>query len=185
MPRTLPTLIIVSGPPGSGKSTLAMRLSQHLGLPHCARDAIKQGQVWHGVTPDADPAHALQLACNQAFRETVALLLQHGVSHVCDAAFQHHVWQPFLDHWHPQARIKVIVCTVAETVRHQRLHHRLTNEPQRGHAHADATYLTNIAHHPPFQVLQTDHPTLVVATHTPTYNPPLAAIGAWAHDQCN
>ena len=81
---TRPTLIIVSGPPGSGKSTLATRLSQHLGLPHCARDAIKQGQAWHNAPLMETPQDA-QLACNHAFREMVSLLLCHDVSHVCDA----------------------------------------------------------------------------------------------------
>ena len=140
---TRPTLIIVSGPPGSGKSTLATRLSQHLGLPHCARDAIKQGQAWHNAPLMETPQDA-QLACNHAFREMVSLLLRHGVSHVCDAAFQHHVWQPFLAHWQPQARIKIISCAVDDPVRHQRLRQRLHAEPQRGDTHADAAYLATI-----------------------------------------
>jgi predicted kinase len=177
---TRPTLIIVSGPPGSGKSTLATRLSQHLGLPHCARDAIKQGQAWHNAPLMETPQDA-QLACNHAFREMVSLLLRHGVSHVCDAAFQHHVWQPFLAHWQPQACIKIIICAVDDPVRHQRLRQRLHAEPQRGDTHADAAYLATIAHHPPFQTLNTDYPTLVVTTHTPDYSPTFSNIATWVH----
>ncbi len=178
MQGTRPTLIIVSGPPGSGKSTLARQLSQHLGLPHCARDTIKQGQIWHDTSPIDTPQDA-NLACNQAFRDIVSRHLQHGVSHVCDAAFQHHVWQPFLATWHTQAHIKVIICHIDEPLRLQRLHQRLAAEPQRSAAHADAAYLHNISQHSPFQVLTTAYPTLVVDTQTPTYAPAIDAITTW------
>jgi predicted kinase len=41
-PRTIPLLIIVSGPPGAGKTTLARWLSHELSLPLLYRDGLKE-----------------------------------------------------------------------------------------------------------------------------------------------
>lgn len=181
MHTSLPMLVIISGPPGSGKSTLAARLSQHLGIPHCARDTIKQGQVWHRAT-HLGVAHDAHAACNRAFHDIVALSLRHGISLVCDAAFQHQGWQSFLATWQTQAHIRVLACHVDESLRRQRLLQRLHNEPQRHAAHDDQAYLADFSQHPPFHALHTTHPTLVVATHTPDYAPSFETLCAWVRE---
>jgi predicted kinase len=88
----LPTLVIVSGPAGSGKTTLAHRLAATIGCPALCRDELKEGMV--AATPGfvPGPSDPLTVRSYGLFFAAIGLFLEHGVTHVAEAAFQHTNW---------------------------------------------------------------------------------------------
>jgi MoxR-like ATPase len=42
---SLPTLVVVSGPPGAGKTTLAHEIARAVGCPATCRGEIKEGKA--------------------------------------------------------------------------------------------------------------------------------------------
>src|SRR5438552_4548835 len=96
MDKTHPFLTIVAGRPGSGKTTLAHALARAIRCPAICRDEIKEGVV-NSLTTAATQMDAVQRHANDVFFKTVELLLQHGVTLVAEAAFQHPVWAPRLE----------------------------------------------------------------------------------------
>ena len=98
----LPTLVIVSGPAGSGQTTLAHRLAGRIGCPALCRDEIKEGMV--AATPGfvPGPSDPLTVRSYSLFFAAIRLFLEHGVTHVAEAAFQHPNWERGLEPPRPQ-----------------------------------------------------------------------------------
>ena len=153
-----PPLIIVTGPPGAGKSTLALQLSAALPCPLISRDALRAGLVL-GNTQASD-----HTSVNQLFQTSVTHLLHHGSAVICEAAFQHPVWQTLLPDWHACAHIVVICCHIDASTALQRITTRLHQQPWRAHIHDDQTYIDQLRQNPS---LIDDFGYLTIAT--PTY----------------
>lgn len=179
---TLPTLIVVSGPPGSGKTTLTRQVADQIGCPAIIRDEIKQGMVL--ATPGFDPAgeDPLNLPTLDVFFDVLAVLLKGGVTVVAEAAFQDRLWRPNLQPLTGLAHIRIIRCSVAPSTAHDRIARRAGHDAHRA-AHADTDLLDAIAagNSPieSFVPISLDLPTLTVDT-SDGYQPDLAAIAAFA-----
>jgi predicted kinase len=133
---SLPTLVVVSGPPGSGKTTLAHQLARAVGCPAISRDEIKEGMVH--VTPAFAPAPGDELTRRTlpVFFGVLELLLRAGVTVVAEAAFQNQIWRPGLEPLQSLARFRIVHCTVAAEVAARRTLQRRQHDPLR-RAHAD------------------------------------------------
>jgi predicted kinase len=133
---SLPTLIVVSGPPGSGKTTLAHAIAGAVGCPAICRDEIKEGMVH--ATPGFTPGTGDELTMRTlpAFFGVVELLLIAGATTVAEAAFQDRVWRPHLEPLRNLARIRLVHCTVDAEVAFGRIVDRRDGNPAR-RAHAD------------------------------------------------
>ena len=102
-------LIVVAGPPGAGKTTLAHALARAVRCPMVSRDEIKEGLV-HGAGPAAEASGELQRRATDAFFDTLALLLERGVTVVAEAAFQHKVWASRLEPLMEVADVRLVLC---------------------------------------------------------------------------
>ena len=85
-----PILIIVSGTAGSGKTTLAHRLATTIGCPALCRDELKEGMAISSPGFVPGPSDPLTLKTYDLFFAVIRLLLEYGVTHVAEAAFQQH-----------------------------------------------------------------------------------------------
>lgn len=170
-PPGRPTLILVTGPGGSGKSTLAHRLAREIGCPVISRDELKEGMV--AATPGFVPAPSdpLTLRTYGLFFDVIALLLEHGVTLVAEAAFQHDTWVRRLEPLRASAELRIIRCVVPAEVRRARAESRRQNSRTRG-AHDDVGYFAAAA---AFDALHLDAATLDVDA-TVDYRPDFAAI---------
>jgi predicted kinase len=170
-----PTLVIVSGPAGSGKTTLAHRLAAMIGCPALCRDEIKEGMV--AATPDfiPGPSDPLTLRSYGLFFATIRLFLEHGVTHVAEAAFQHANWVSGLDPLRPLARLRIVRCHVEPAIARARAEQRRGEQYSRT-AHNDIEHFSVDR---PFEPIQLDVPTLDIDT-TDGYRPDLDAIAAFA-----
>ena len=155
-----PTLIVVSGPAGSGKTTLAHRLAAAVGCPALSRDELKEGMV--AATPDFVPftSDPLTLRTYDLFFTTIRLFLEHGVTHVAEAAFQHSAWARGLEPLRPLAELRIIRCHVDPEVARIRAERRRREQPSRA-AHDDTGHF---AIERSFVPLTFDAPTLDVNT---------------------
>ena len=133
---SLPTLVVVSGPPGAGKTTLAHQIASALGCPAICRDEIKEGMVH--ATPGFVPAPGDELTRRTlpVFFGVLELLLAAGVTTVAEAAFQDHVWRPRLESMRSVARIRIVHCMADADVAFARAVRRGQDDPLR-RAHAD------------------------------------------------
>jgi predicted kinase len=136
-----PTLIVVSGPGGSGKTTLAHQLASAVGCPALCRDEIKEGMV--AATPGFVPATSDPLTWRtySLFFATIRLFLEHGVTHIAEAAFQHAAWARGLEPLLPLAQLRVVRCHVDPAVARFRAEQRIREHPARA-AHDDAGYFS-------------------------------------------
>lgn len=155
-----PTLIVVSGPAGSGKTTLAHRLAAAVGCPALCRDELKEGMV--AATPDFVPftSDPLTLRTYDLFFTTIRLFLDHGVTHVAEAAFQHSAWARGLEPLRPLAELRIVRCHVDPDVARIRAEQRRREQPSRA-AHDDTGHF---AMERSFEPLTFDAPTLDVNT---------------------
>jgi predicted kinase len=136
VPPSLPSLIVVSGPPGSGKTTLAHRIGAAVGCPAICRDEIKEGMVH--ATPDFTPGWDDELSrrTNPVFFSLLGTLLRAGVTTVAEAAFQDRLWRPGLEPLQSLARIRVVHCTVDPELAFRRSLRRSAGDQHR-RAHPD------------------------------------------------
>ncbi len=132
----LPLLIVITGRPGAGKSTLAHLVARAVRCPAICRDELKEGWVHTsgdvGTLAGAEARHVYE-----TFFDTLALLLSRGVSVVAEAAFQHKLWAPRLEPMLAVARVRIIVCDVAEDVAGARRIDRHRSDPDRARFHPD------------------------------------------------
>jgi predicted kinase len=177
-PDTLPTLVVVSGPPGSGKTTLAHALARSIGCPAICRDEIKEGMVHATGNYAPDRSDELNLRTLPVFFQTLELLVRAGVTVVAEAAFQDRLWRPSLTPLQAHARLRVVHCVTDPALTTARIHQRRRADPLR-RAHSDP------GHPPPtpaaFRRIALDAPSLEVDT-TSGYRPDLTAIIAFLHD---
>jgi len=170
-----PTLVIVSGPAGSGKTTLAHRLAAMIGCPALCRDEIKEGMV--AAAPDfvPGPSDPLTVRSYGLFFATIRLFLEHGVTHVAEAAFQHANWVRGLEPLRPLARLRIVRCHIEPAIARARA------EQRRGEQHSRAAHddIEHFSVDRPFEPIHLDVPTLDVDT-ADGYRPDLDAIAAFA-----
>jgi predicted kinase len=177
---SLPTLVIVSGPPGAGKTTLAHRIAREIGCPAICRDEIKEGMA-HSVpefTPG--PGDELTMRTLPTFFSVLELLLSAGVTTVAEAAFQDKVWRPRLAPLRGLAQFRVVHCLVDPDVAWQRQLDRRQRDPLR-RVHADPGSSDARSHGPSkaaFQRPVLDAPAIEVDT-TDGLRPPLSEIVAF------
>ena len=133
---SIPTLIVVSGPPGSGKTTLAHAIAGAVGCPAICRDEIKEGMAHASPGFRPRPSDELTMRTLPTFFGVLRLLLTSGVTTVAEAAFQDSVWRPGLESLDNQARIRIVHCTVDAEVAFRRILGRKHAKPSR-RAHAD------------------------------------------------
>ena len=171
----LPTLVIVSGPAGSGKTTLAHRLAATIGCPALCRDEIKEGMV--AATPAfvPGPSDPLTMRTYSLFFAAIRLFLEHGVTHVAEAAFQHANWARGLEPLRPFAMLRIVRCQVAPGIARVRAEQRGREQSTRM-AHDDTGHFSVQRS---FEPIRLDAPTLDVDT-TNGYSPDLHAIAAFA-----
>jgi predicted kinase len=167
-------LVIVSGPAGSGKTTLAHRLAARIGCPALCRDEIKEGMV--ATTPGfvPGPSDPLTARTYGLFFAAIRLFLEHGVTHVAEAAFQHANWVRGLEPLRSLAMMRIVRCQVAPEIAQSRAEHRSREQPTRA-AHDDTGHFSVKR---PFEPIRLDAPTLDVDT-TKGYRPDLEAVVAF------
>jgi predicted kinase len=170
-----PTLVIVSGPAGSGKTTLAHRLAAIIGCPALCRDEIKEGMV--AATPGfvPGPSDLLTVRSYGLFFATIRLFLEHGVTHVAEAAFQHANWVPGLEPLRALGQLRIVRCQTEPAIARSRAKQRLGQQHNRA-AHDDIGHFSVDR---PFEPIHLDAPTLDVDT-SDGYRPGLDAIAAFA-----
>lgn len=172
---TLPTLVVVSGPPGSGKTTLAHQIAPALGCPAICRDEIKEGMVHANPGFVPSPGDPLTMRTLTTFFEVVGLLIRSGVTVVAEAAFQDRLWRPGLEPLTDLATIRIVHCLVDADVAHNRIARRSSENPRRA-AHTDQLVAERrIMSHDSFAQISLPVPTLQVNT-TNGYNPGVGEI---------
>jgi predicted kinase len=175
-------LTVVAGRPGSGKTTLAHALARAIRCPALCRDEVKEGVV-NSLPSGTTLTDAIQRHTNDAFFETIELLLSRGVTLIAEAAFQHKLWAPRLEPLRGIASTRIIVCTVDPTLARSRHIERGLADPERERFHGDrpvqaareGQQLPIGSYDPP----SFDVPTLVVDT-TDGYRPQFESIVSFA-----
>ena len=177
MPR--PLLIIVSGRPGSGKTTLAHAIAREVCCPALCRDEMKEGYcISHGACHSELPADTNRKLYD-VFFSVIRQLLDHRVSLVAEAAFQHKLWAPQLEPLMPLCDMRLVLCCIDPLIARQRLLQRGESNPRRERFHRDfAVHAARKGQHPPigaYDPPQLTIPTIDVDT-TNGYRPTLPVI---------
>ena len=135
-----PSLIVITGRPGSGKTSLAHALARAIRCPAISRDEIKEGFVnTTGQTGGVGaPSDDIARQVYDAFFDTLNLLLNHRITLVAEAAFQHKVWAPKLQPLPEIARIRIVLCSIDPELARSRHIARGLADPARERFHGDA-----------------------------------------------
>ena len=174
-----PKLIIVTGRPGAGKTTLSERLSREWYLPMVSRDRIKEGYV-HTVGKSHDELpEGGNLEATNTFFEALEFMLDHNISCIAEAAFQHKLWSARLEQLKDKADIHILICYVDAQLALDRFLERGLNDPARISFHGDKgvhMYKQGIMPEPgPYEEPKLDLPTYRVET-TDGYHPSLEEL---------
>ena len=132
-----PCLIVVTGMPGAGKTTFSRALGEALFLPVISRDQIKEGYVHTFGRRHSELLHSANAEATGIFFETLRLLAGRGVSVVCEAAFQHPLWERELAWFMDKARVYLLICTVDRETASKRFVGRGLQNPKREYFHGD------------------------------------------------
>ena len=167
--------MIVTGSAGSGKTTLAHGLATIIRWPPpCAGMSVKEGMV--AATPGfvPGPFDPLTVKTYDLFFAAIRLFLEHGVTHVAEAAFQHMNWARGLEPLLPLATLRIVRCQVPAAIARSRAERRIRDQPSRA-AHDDTGHF---GVERAFDPIRLGAPILDVDT-TNGYSPDLDAIAAF------
>ena len=132
-----PALIIVCGRPGSGKTTLAHKLANEIRCPLFSRDELKEGYINTTETKHQNMAEEEIKSINNAFFNTLELLLESKITIVAEAAFQHKLWVPQYERLADKADIVIIQCVIQAALASKRYLERKGQDPLREYFHGD------------------------------------------------
>ena len=141
-----------------------------------SRDEIKEGMV-HAHGDDFLPGvgDPLTVRTFPVFFEVLRVLVTAGVTVVAEAAFQDGPWRKGLEPLMGLARLRVVQCSVDETVARERIERRRANVASR-RAHADGELLAREDRSPAsFERLSIPAPSILVDT-TDGYAPDLEQV---------
>jgi predicted kinase len=172
---SVPTLVVVAGPPGSGKTTLAHKIAAAVGCPAICRDEIKEGMAYAAPGFVAGPGDELTQRTLPVFFAVLELLLRSGVTTVAEAAFQDRVWRPRLEPLRGLAKLRVVHCTVGADVAFRRIARRGQDNPLRRVHAAPRGAAEHEAAHRAFRPVSVDAPSLEVGT-ADGYQPPFGQV---------
>ncbi len=120
------------------------------------------------------PSDPLTVRSYGLFFAAIRLFLEHGVTHVAEAAFQHANWERGLEPLRELAMLRIVRCHVAPEIAQARAEYRGHEQPTRA-AHDDAGHFSAQR---PFEPIRLDAPTVDVDT-TNGYSPDLDAVVAF------
>lgn len=170
MNTTLPTLVIVSGPPGAGKSTLARPLARALNLPLLEKDRVKERFA------DALGDHAESISSNiglAAVKQIIATadeLLRSGNGVILESFFHKGISEQDLAPLLQNSRAVLVHVLADDELLISRFERRVS-DPERHPIHKDGDRLSDLKRYLAegvADILELDCPHIVIDT---TYGP--------------
>jgi adenylate kinase family enzyme len=132
-----PKLIIISGRPGSGKTTLSKELGLLIKFPVFCRDEFKEGYVnTFGIKHSELPENTNKIVTDTFFN-TIESVLVRNISLIAEAAFQHQVWEKFIERIEDKCDISIIVCNIDDNLAAERHLQRGLKDSEREYFHGD------------------------------------------------